>query len=632
MPGHASPDRPGSATMSPMRSTHRLRDGCVFVGLSLAAWLLLSAEAAPEGADPSPAGHAGSRVVASAASAASAWTLVALPDTQKYVADPALAPIFEAQTRWIVDSLDGRVEPALARNIAFVSHLGDIVDDGSSPEQWALADAAMALLDGDPADFPEARLPYAAVIGNHDYAVVSDRQSGSERYREHFGSQRYVDRSDGRSYAWYGGSSPDGLGHYQRFEAGGYAFLHLALPWEVEGSVDDPASALGWARDLLAANPSRPTIISTHSYVWDEPGAEGRTQAPQSEGGNSGEAIFAALVQPFPQVFMVLNGHWHRAGGEDDGEWEQVSFDDDGLPIYELLADYQDRARGGDGWLRLIDFLPGQGEGGRDRIAVSTFSPSRAEGAGDFQPGPRSEFHFDLDFERRFRAALGGRAAIPAPELLSAYRADWHYLDQAEPPPPGWREPDFDPAAAGWPLGPALLGYGDPDVATTLDYGPDADHKRMHALFTRRFELDPERLARIERVSLSLRRDDGAAVYLNGRELARDNLAPEAGLDEPALASVSGGEERAARVFQAPAAGLLRPGSNLLSAEVHQRSPTSSDLAFDLALMGLRGPAAPARPSPTARLVLTLEPEPEPSASAPLPGAPGERYLPRLGR
>lgn len=408
--------------MSAMRSAHRLRDGCVFLGLSLATWLLLAAESGPTG--DLPVGSVTASRFPSAASAPAAWTLVALPDTQKYVADPELAPLFDAQTGWIVDSLDGRTDPALARNIVFVSHLGDIVDDGSAPEQWALADRAMAVLDGDPAGFPDARVPYSAVIGNHDYAVVSDRQSGSERYREHFGAQRYVGRPDGRSYAWYGGSSPDGLGHYQRFEAGGYAFLHLALPWEVEGSLDDPTSALGWARDLLAANPSRPTIISTHSYVWDEPGAEGRTQTPQSEGGNSGEAIFAALVQPFPQVFMVLNGHWHRAGGEDDGEWEQVSLDAAGLPVYELLADYQDRARGGDGWLRLIDFLPAGGERGLDRIAVSTFSPSRAEGAGDFQPGARSEFHFDLDFAQRFGAALGGRPAIPPPELLAALRAD----------------------------------------------------------------------------------------------------------------------------------------------------------------------------------------------------------------
>src|SRR5919112_510441 len=80
------------------------------------------------------------------------FTVIVLPDTQNYSANnPA---IFNAQTQWIVDN-------ASTLNIQFVLHEGDIVDLGEDAAQWKNADAAMKRLDG--------KMPYVAVIGNHDY-------------------------------------------------------------------------------------------------------------------------------------------------------------------------------------------------------------------------------------------------------------------------------------------------------------------------------------------------------------------------------------------------------------------------------------------------------------------------------
>jgi hypothetical protein len=606
-------DRPGSAEAAHVGAPWgrgSVRDGNAPALLVLTLFLLLAG--VTRGAAVGP------RARAQAPEPGEAWTLVALPDTQVYAATPSLNAYFGAQTRWIAGSILGWPGIPEARNIAFVSHLGDIVNDGSRSAEWLVADTAMAVLDGDAAGFPQALVPYSAVIGNHDYAVVSDRQSSTFRYRQFFGASRYRDRSDGRSYVWYGDVSPDGLGHFQFFEAGGYRFLHLALPWEIAGSVDDPASALGWARRVIEAHPERATIISTHSYITDKPGAEGRTQQPQSEGGNSGEAIWRALVEPYPQVFMVLNGHWHETGNDDDGEFHQLSRNAAGLPVYEMLADYQDRENGGDGWLRLIDFFPGGGEDGGggnggveagaggasygaagsapDRIAVSTFSPTRDGGKGEYQRDARSEFGFDLDFETRLRGAFAGRPARPMPRLLLPYGSAWHYHDGLTPLTVDPRDPGFDPAAAGWPSGPALLGYGDDDLATTLDYGVDAANKPMTAWFARRLELDAASLADIDVVDLSLIRDDGAAVYINGREVARSNLPEGAGPETPATSSTADADERAGQVFRFKAADVLRAGSNLLAVEVHQISPSSSDLAFDFSLSGEprdRGRAAP---------------------------------------
>ena len=143
-----------------------------------------------------------------------AFTLVFLPDTQAYVCsgcrennpdtDRWQPDIFRAQTQWVADNLE-------TENIAFVANGGDIVDDASKLEEWQVADAAYATLDG--------KVPYSAVPGDHDYFPEEYRDGDTTYYRQFFGAERY------RDYAWYGGSSPSGLSHYQRFEAGG-ARLH----------------------------------------------------------------------------------------------------------------------------------------------------------------------------------------------------------------------------------------------------------------------------------------------------------------------------------------------------------------------------------------------------------------------
>ena len=66
------------------------------------------------------------------------FTLILLPDTQY---DAAFYPSsFNSQTQWIVDN-------KTAKNIIFVTHVGDIVDIASSSGQWHNADAAMDKLD-----------------------------------------------------------------------------------------------------------------------------------------------------------------------------------------------------------------------------------------------------------------------------------------------------------------------------------------------------------------------------------------------------------------------------------------------------------------------------------------------------
>jgi hypothetical protein len=82
-------------------------------------------------------------------------------------------------------------------------------------------------------------------------------------------------------------------------------------------------------------------------------------------------------------------------------------------------------------------------------------------------------------------------------------------------------------------------------------------------------------------------RDDGAIVYLNGAEVARSNMpGGTVGHLTPASTGISGADEYTFYDFTVEP-GLLHNGTNVLAAEVHQSSATSSDLSFDLELEGL---------------------------------------------
>ncbi len=158
----------------------------------------------------------------------------------------------------------------------------------------------------------------------------------------------------------------------------------------------------------------------------------------------------------------------------------------------------------------------------------------------------------------------------------------WRFLDNGQAPSSDWMTRPFDDAD--WNSGRAPLGYGDAGMATALDFGNRPNNKFTSYYFRHEFNLeDPSAL---EQLKLFLVRDDGAVVYLNGQEVARDNL-PSGSIDYDtfALSAAGGNDETSIRSFTV-SSELLRSGRNILAAEVHQASLTSSDVRFDLWLQG----------------------------------------------
>lgn len=280
---------------------------------------------------------------------ASTFTVAVLPDTQFY--SEQFPEQFIRQTQWIAGNY-------VDENIVFVSHVGDIVENGADNIlEWDIADAALQILDEE-----APSLPYGVAVGNHDYDRVNSTLE-AESYVHYFGAERYEDRS------WYGGSSPREMDHFQRFTAGGRSFLHLTLQWRPDGS------SISWAQSIIDNNPNVPTILTTHEYLL-----------PGGERTSTGTDLFRELINNNSEIFMVLSGHV-------PGEGQKTVRNSEGLEVFEMLADYQFRANGGDGWLRLIEF-----DEENAQMNVKTYSPTRDEFETDFD----SQFTLNVDFNERF--------------------------------------------------------------------------------------------------------------------------------------------------------------------------------------------------------------------------------------
>jgi CotH kinase protein/Lamin Tail Domain/Chitobiase/beta-hexosaminidase C-terminal domain len=158
----------------------------------------------------------------------------------------------------------------------------------------------------------------------------------------------------------------------------------------------------------------------------------------------------------------------------------------------------------------------------------------------------------------------------------------WKYLDLGLNPAVAWRTNGFNDGA--WKSGKARLGYGDPNMATTIGFGPDSNNKYITTHFRNRFNVIG--VASVTDFIVRLSRDDGAVVYVNGIEAARSNM-PETDITPSTLANSAAGGADETVFFDIPVdRSLLREGENTIAVEVHQSAAGSSDLGFDLELAG----------------------------------------------
>ncbi|MDX1450776.1 MAG: fibronectin type III domain-containing protein, partial [Acidimicrobiia bacterium] len=158
--------------------------------------------------------------------------------------------------------------------------------------------------------------------------------------------------------------------------------------------------------------------------------------------------------------------------------------------------------------------------------------------------------------------------APAGPVTLVPAGSVWSYNDTGSIAP-DWNQPGYDDSA--WDTGPAQLGYGDGDENTRVD------RNGLTTWFRHTFTAPTT----ADSIDLSVLRDDGVVIYLNGTEIWRNNM-PTGTItaDTRASGHVNGTEESTWVTVTVPASVVS--GTNLLAAEIHQSSPNSSDISFDL--------------------------------------------------
>src|SRR5690606_30756398 len=98
--------------------------------------------------------------------------------------------IFEAEVGWILESRE-------QQNIVFVSHVGDIVNEYGSDDEWKIARKNMLKLRGE--------IPFGFSVGNHDM-----RSSGeSKKFQNSFPASLFEDEE------WYGGQIKNNANSFQ---------------------------------------------------------------------------------------------------------------------------------------------------------------------------------------------------------------------------------------------------------------------------------------------------------------------------------------------------------------------------------------------------------------------------------
>ena len=365
-----------------------LQAGALGAGAVVAPGLLTTGNAAASSSGSTAAATAGtaSKTAGRIDTEHPRFTLAVVPDTQYQFdqdrGDPApLSASFEYL-----------IEQRSAENIVFIAHLGDVVENALASE-FAQADPVFKILD-------RARFPYSVLAGNHDIDGSTDDTRGDSPYLHTFGPQRF------RRMSTYGGSTPNGYNSYHVFRAAGQQWLLLAMDWR-------PSDAsFAWARQVIAAHPRMPVILTIHELVNADHGN------PVAYFTDHGNRVWDQLVNGNDQIFLTLNGHYWPPG-------RVVRKNAAGNDVHLHIINYQDRFYGGSGMIRLYHF-----DLARNSIDVETFAPwildqdpaRRNELAeGDIElTDDTNRFSIPIDFAERFDkfAPVPVRPARPAKQLV----------------------------------------------------------------------------------------------------------------------------------------------------------------------------------------------------------------------
>jgi hypothetical protein len=174
-----------------------------------------------------------------------------------------------------------------ADNIVFLAHLGDLTQNGLAQEFGAVTTVFDKL--------DRAGVAYSVLAGNHDVPGGTTDQRGDTPYLQTFGPHRFAHSPS------FGGATPDGYNTFHTFRAAGRQWLVLAMDWRPS------AGGIAWARQVVAAHPHSPVILTTHEIV-------GAYDDGTADFSGFGQQLWDQLINGNDQIFLTLNGHYWPSG------------------------------------------------------------------------------------------------------------------------------------------------------------------------------------------------------------------------------------------------------------------------------------------------------------------------------
>ena len=256
----------------------------------------------------------------------SPFTVIVLPDIQNYSSSENAEVLF-SQLNWIIQNKE-------KLNIKFVQFEGDLVNNWNNTNQWSDVNKVVSILE-------EANVPFELVLGNHDHNGA-DARKNAPYFEEYFPLERFSGMS------WWGGSFGS-YNTYQIINSANKDFLFLGL------DACPSKEEVAWAEGVFSQNKEKQLILTTHGYL-------GSNDTLNVHACGSTKYIWE-MAKKHSNLQIILSGHEH-------GEALLVSTNDFGKEVYQMLADYQDYPKGGNGYLRILNFIPAE-----NKLVVSTYSP-----------------------------------------------------------------------------------------------------------------------------------------------------------------------------------------------------------------------------------------------------------------
>ena len=310
------------------------------------------------------------------------WSMVIVPDIQSYIKQIENHGILDMMLAWIVRRREemniqqvlftgdlvysnekGHVDQRPGVRFFRSGHLTDLIVE----EQWQACSRLVGRLDGE--------VPYILCTGNHDYG-----RSNAENRDSHFSKYFPTDRNPLTrrmlafcGYNTFGRRTLENAAYeFTAPQPDGRKFLVITLQFA-------PTDAqLKWAKDVstLPRFADHFGIVLTHSYM----NASGKRIQSEKysmnrEGGNAGEQIFQKLVYPSKNIRMVVCGHVCRPDDWSASVGFSMTKNSSGKSVAQMVFNTQAigggfSGNGGDGWLRLLEFMPD-----KKTIKARTFSP-----------------------------------------------------------------------------------------------------------------------------------------------------------------------------------------------------------------------------------------------------------------